>query len=252
MKKALYSIIIACALAMLCLNVCFAAEVHPVISAIGGTVGDTITVQGIVGQYNGNPQMKNAELIDLVAGSGNQGGGDDDEDDNQGGNTGSGTASTATSFSPDTFTANSSYSTAYTSTDGWSTVNCAIVNTSIQESYVLPGTAVVLRGRKDQQGVLTSCLYANGIKSLSFKYGYGYSETKGFELAIRIKNSAGQVVAQTTLESENLTKGQTYTYTWNLDTAVSGDFTIEFANLGTDSSNKHRVSVWDISWVNNK
>ena len=132
------------------------------------------------------------------------------------------------------------------------TANCAIVNTTVNESYALQGTAVVLRGRSGQQGVLTSCLYANGIKSLTFKYGYGYSETKGFELAIRIKNSAGTVVAQTTLTKDNVTKGETYEYTWTLDTAVSGDFTIEFANLGTDSGNKHRVSLWDISWVNNK
>ena len=178
---------------------------------------------------------------------------DDDNDDADDNNSGSSTTtpSTATSFNPNTFTANSSYGT-YTSTDGWSTSNCAIVNTDVNESYALPGTAVVLRGRKDQQGVLTSCLYANGIKSLTFKYGYGYTETKGFELAIRIKNSAGTVVAQTTLTKDNLTKGTTNDYTWTLGTAVSGNFTIEFANLGTDSGNKHRLSIWDISWVNNK
>lgn len=208
-------------------------------------VGDTITVYGELTNFSGTYEFTSgSKIIGYVAAPVIPDGG-------EGGEGGTSNASTATSFSSTTFnvTNNTAYGS-YTSSDNWTTQNCQVVKPDTNNN-TLAVDAVVLNGKTGAQGVLTSCLYANGIKSLSFKYGYSYTESKGFDLAIRIKNSEGQVVAQTTLTSPNLTKGQDYDYTWNLNTAVSGDFTIEFANLGTESSNKLRVAIWDIAWVNN-
>ncbi len=210
--------------------------------------GDTVTLYGVLSNYNG-PQIKNAWIYGYVAGTPSGGeGGEGEGGEGEGGQGGTSNASTATSFSPTTFAVNTNYG-AYESSDGWSTKNCQVLIPTSQNNS-LAVDSVVLNGKTGAQGVLTSCLYANGIKSLSFKYGLAYSDTS-FDLSIKIKDSTGAVVASTTLNKTGLAKGFSDNHTWTLDTPVSGDFTIEFANLGTNSGNKHRVSLWDIAWVNN-
>lgn len=75
-------------------------------------VGDTVTVYGIIGQYNGTAQMKNGWFKAAPAGDDNQGG---NTDDNQGGNTNTG-AGTNTGANTNTNTNTNTGSTTTTTT----------------------------------------------------------------------------------------------------------------------------------------
>ena len=53
-------------------------------------------------------------------------------------------------------------------------------------------------------------------------------------------------------EKTGLTKETVYDFTWNLDTAIEGEFTIVIENncLSGSDKNKDRLSIWDITWGN--
>ena len=135
-----------------------------------------------------------------------------------------------------------------TNSQGWKTTGAAILT---GKEYAGADTwAITLNGKTSAPGSLTSPVLAGGIKSLSFKYGFPFGDNQ-FKITINIKKG-DEVVATTVLEKTGLDKEVVYEYTWNLETAVDGEFTIEIVNncLSGASKNKDRLSLWDITWEN--
>lgn len=144
-----------------------------------------------------------------------------------------------------TLTTDTGYSTRKT-TNGWTATNAAVVK-------VNNNNTVVLNGKTSAVGTLTSPTLSNGLSSISFDYTNTYSESKGVDLQISIKQN-GAVVATKQLDNNSVTQKTVYTYTWNLaDEGVDivGDYTIEIKNNSPSksTSNKDRVSIWNISCV---
>ena len=135
-----------------------------------------------------------------------------------------------------------------TNSQGWKTTGAAILT---GKEYAGADTwAITLNGKTSAPGSLTSPVLAGGIKSLSFKYGFPFGDNQ-FKITINIKKG-DEVVATTVLEKTGLDKEVVYEYTWNLETPVDGEFTIEIVNncLSGASKNKDRLSLWDITWEN--
>ena len=97
---------------------------------------------------------------------------------------------------------------------------------------------------------------ADGISKLSFNYANCFGETKGVDITITIKQD-GKVVATKQLDNNSVTKLTAYTFEWDLaaeGVAVDGEFTIEITNNSpsNSTSNKDRVSIWNLQWTTNK
>ena len=88
---------------------------------------------------------------------------------------------------------------------------------------------------------------AGGIKTLTFKYGFAFAETK-CQFTINIKQN-GAVVASKTVTLDSITKLTAMDFSW--DANVSGDFVMEIVNdsYSAATANKDRVSIWNISWT---
>ena len=141
--------------------------------------------------------------------------------------------------------ANGSYSTR-TSTNGWVASNAALVSI---DNTVAP----TLNGKTTAVGKLTSPLLSDGITTLSFKYANTFSESKGVSLKISIIQDGATVATETlTKANSDVTQKTIYTFT-SKDFSISGDFSIEILNLSpsNSTSNKDRVSIWDITWQSN-
>ena len=111
---------------------------------------------------------------------------------------------------------------------------------------------IIINGKTSAIGKLTSTTLSGGIKSLSFGYGYSFGEANGVSIKINIKDANGNVVATTDLVDTTLAQDTPETFTWVLDTPVTGDFIIEIINnCPTQStSNKDRYSLWNLTWEN--
>ncbi len=153
--------------------------------------------------------------------------------------------------------AKSTYGT-YTSTAGWTATNCCIqrgLAAGEKESnpkFAFLGNektfAVCINGKTSAPGSLVSPTIAGGIKTLSFKYGFAFTDTK-CNATINIKQN-GEIVKTETLNITEVTKFEVKNF--SLDVNVTGDFVIEIVNncaSGVDS-NKDRISVWDLTWTN--
>ena len=147
-----------------------------------------------------------------------------------------------------TLATNTSYTTR-TTTSGWVATNSATAKSAMTSQNV----AVILNGKKTAKGTLTSPTLSNGISELSFGYAYIYSESKGVNATINIKDTSGNVVATDSLVVSSITQNTAYTYTWKLSTPVTGNFVIEILNNGpsNSTSNKDRLSIWNVTWVSN-
>lgn len=155
-----------------------------------------------------------------------------------------------------TLTANSSYGT-YTTADGWVAVNCAVQTGGSSDKnpmFSCIGSddvrAVCLNGKAGSEGSLTSPTLTGGIKTLSFKFGFMFSEGSAVpKFTVNIKQN-GAVVKTTTFECTNTTKFDVQNFT--MDCNVTGDFSIEILNdaAGAQTTNKERISIWDITWSN--
>ncbi len=153
---------------------------------------------------------------------------------------------------------NASYGS-YSSTNGWQATNCAIqkggnsdANTVFKSLYGTDSTVfgVCLNGKTSAKGKLVSPTIEDGISKLSFEYGLPFSDTQ-FGMTINVKVN-GVVAATTTLDETGLTKLTKYSYVWELETPITGAFTIEFVNNAKSgkNDNKDRVSIWNIVWDN--
>lgn len=151
-------------------------------------------------------------------------------------------------------TNDTSYAASRTNAAGWTLENGRCDET-VSDGQIVFGEfpQIIINGKTTAVGKLTSCTLSGGIKSLSVKYGYAFSENNGVSIKINIKNANGEVVATTDISNTTLAKGEAAEFTWTLDTAVEGEFVIEIVNNcpSNSTSNKDRYSLWDLTWENN-
>jgi hypothetical protein len=105
-----------------------------------------------------------------------------------------------------------------------------------------------LNGKTSAKGKITSPTLTTGCGKLSLKYGHAFSESNGVDFTITIKQN-GTAVQTYKVDVNSIT--QKKAYTWEQDVNVAGDFVIEITNNSpsNNSSNKDRVSIWDIEWT---
>jgi hypothetical protein len=153
-------------------------------------------------------------------------------------------------------TAKSSYGT-YTNATGWTATNCAILggldsgtDSNPYFTFIGSGTtlAPTMNGKTTALGTIVSPTLTGGIKTLTFNYGFAFSDTK-CQFTVTVKDTSGNVVKEDTVTLDSITKLSAYEY--SLDVNYTGDFTIELANQGysNSTSNKDRVSIWNLTWT---
>lgn len=155
-----------------------------------------------------------------------------------------------------TVAANSSYSPR-TTTAGWKGTNCAVMQGGTSDNnptFKFIGTtnatrAFTMNGKTSAKGMITSPTLTTGCGKLSLKYGNAFSESNGVDFTVTIKQN-GTAVQTYKVDVNSIT--QKKAYTWEQDVNVAGDFVIEITNnspSNNSSSNKDRVSIWDIEWT---
>jgi hypothetical protein len=145
----------------------------------------------------------------------------------------------------------------YTNSTGWTATNSQILGgneagaADTKTNFAMFGGkdvyAVVLNGRVDREGTLTSSVLSGGCKTLSFNFGYPYADTK-YDFTVSVKQ--GETVAFTETISGETEKGAVNSKT--LDVNVSGDFVIEIVNNGPSKKadgNKDRLAIWNLVWT---
>ena len=95
-------------------------------------------------------------------------------------------------------------------------------------------------------------LRANGCKTLMFKYGFAFNESKGIQFDVNVKqNGAVKATKRVTIPAGSVKKGEAYEF--SMDANVSGSFTIEIVNdvtyVNNTGKNGCRVCVWDLKWT---
>ena len=131
---------------------------------------------------------------------------------------------------------------------GWVAKNAAVIKSSTYAFLGQDTTGVVLNGKSSAKGSLTSPTLAGGISVLTFGYGFPFSDTQ-FSLTVNVKQN-GVVVDTVTIVKTGLSSGTGYTYEWELDQAIEGNFQLEFINNAKSgaSGNKDRLALYGISW----
>ena len=149
-----------------------------------------------------------------------------------------------------------------TTTSGWVATNCAVMCGGTSDSnpkFKVFGDAATraftMNGKTTAKGSIVSPTISGGISYLSFNFTNCFSESKGVDITITIKQN-GVAVATKKLDQNSVTKLNAYTCEWDLaaeGVAVKGDFTIEFTNNSpsNSTSNKDRVSIWNVQWTTN-
>ena len=124
---------------------------------------------------------------------------------------------------------------------GWEYTYAAIV--SIDKTY-----APTINGKRTTKGTITSPTLSGGCGTLSLKYAYTYSESKGVSFKVTIKQGGADVASYYV---ENTTATQNTVYEWKQDVNVQGDFVIYITNNSpsNSTSNKDRYSIWNIEWT---
>ena len=186
--------------------------------------------------------------VKLNAGGGNTGGGDEPQPPTPAGDY----KGDFNSFNGGT--AKSSPYGTYTNATGWTGENAIVLGgtdgTDANPYFTFIGGAGVLaptlNGKAGSCGRLLSPVLTGGCKTLTFNYGFAFTETK-CSFRVDVKDAQGNVVKTDTVELTSITKLHAYSY--SLDVNVSGDFTIEITNLGITQStgNKDRVSIWNLT-----
>ncbi len=143
--------------------------------------------------------------------------------------------------------------TGFSSGSGYTTRNAngwKVVNTNYSTSDFPGQKVIILNGKTSGKGELTSALLTTGIQQLNFNYGNPFKETKGVDITISILQNGG-VVASQRLDDDSVTIDTAYSFTWTLDEAIEGEFTINIVNNSpsNSTSNQDRVAIWNIEWV---
>lgn len=213
-----------------------------------GNLGRLVTVHGTVRKYFNIPGVR--DLDSAVLGEGGSSGGGDNP------NPPTTDPVNATSADLNSLDTKTSYTGEVTTANGWTLTNCAVQQGSTSgdanPAFTFIGSpetrAACLNGKKGATGRLVSPLLSGGIKTLSFKYGFAFTETK-CQVTINIIQG-GSTVASKTLTVDPVTKLKAFDF--SADFNVSGDFTIEIVNdalTATSTKNTDRISIWNISWT---
>lgn len=144
----------------------------------------------------------------------------------------------------------------YTNATGWTATNSIILSGSAEKdanpyfTFIGPdGTlAPTLNGKVGAAGTLTSPVLSGGIGTLTFSYGFAFSETKA-KFTVNIKDKDGKVLKSDTVTLDSITKATAYSYSTAFD--IAGDFIIEIVNdsYSAATANKDRVSIWNLTWT---
>ena len=146
----------------------------------------------------------------------------------------------------------------YTNATGWTAENCIILSgdddaTKASNPYFgFIGKAGVLaptlNGKVGAAGKLISPVLAGGCGTLTFNYGFAFTESKA-SFTVNVKDASGNVVKTDTVTLDSITKLTALSY--SLDVNVSGNFTIEIVNnsYSEPTGNKDRVSIWNLTWT---
>lgn len=136
---------------------------------------------------------------------------------------------------------------------GWSYVNSA-VGASTYTIGTCGRTHVVLNGKTTAVGMLTSPTITGGCGTLSFSYGYVYSESNGMNFKVQLVNPTDNtnVLYDTTVTVANadIVKGETYEFSAEVN--VAADFVLIITNLSPSNysgGNKDRLAISCINWT---
>ena len=143
-----------------------------------------------------------------------------------------------------------------TTTAGWVGTNCAVLigdattDSNPKFKFITAGEkALCMNGKTSAVGSITSPTLEGGIGTLTFSYGHAFSESKGVNITISVKQS-GTVVATTDLVQTSVTQKNAYSFEYEFN--VSGDFVIEIKNnspSNNSKNNKDRVAIWNLEWT---
>lgn len=222
------------------------------------------TLKGISSISKGVMQLIFAQTSDFAGLTGNRlgQGGDNPGGDNPGGDDPvtppAGEGGGRADF--ETIAKTSSYKN-FTSTAGWILTNCAVQEGGEKDAnpvYILLGKvegtstwakAACMNGKKSAAGTIESPELSGGCGKLTFNYANIFTESNGVDFKIDVIQG-GSVVKTLNINEDNVTKMTAYTYTADIN--VSGSFKLKFTNLcpsNNSSSNKDRVSIWNLVWT---
>lgn len=145
----------------------------------------------------------------------------------------------------------------YTNATGWTAENSIVLAgtddanaTNPYFTFIGPaGTmAPTLNGKTTAVGRLTSPVLTGGCGTLTFSYGFAFSETKA-SFKVTVKDASGNVAKEDTVTLDTINQKTAYSY--SLDVNLQGDFTVTIENLSlsASTSNKDRVSIWNLTWT---
>jgi len=149
--------------------------------------------------------------------------------------------------------AKSQYGT-YTNNTGWTATSAIILGGGDNDSNPIfkfigaTGTlAPTLNGKTSAPGSLVSPTLTGSIKTLTFKYGFAFNETKA-QFTVNVKDAAGNVIKSQVVTLDTITAKTAYDF--SLDVNYNGSFTIEIINncYSQLDANKDRVSIWNLTW----
>ena len=144
----------------------------------------------------------------------------------------------------------------YTNNTGWTATNAIILGGGDNDSNPIfkfigaAGTlAPTLNGKTSAPGSLVSPALTGSIKTLTFKYGFAFNESK-CQFTVNVKDAAGNVIKSEVVTLDKIEKAKAYDF--SLDVNYNGNFTIEIINncySQIADKNKDRVSIWNLTWT---
>ena len=144
----------------------------------------------------------------------------------------------------------------YTNNTGWTATNAIILGggeTDANPIFKFIGAAgtlaPTLNGKTSAPGSLVSPALTGSIKTLTFKYGFAYNESK-CQFTVNVKDAAGNVIKSEVVTLDKIEKAKAYDF--SLDVNYNGNFTIEIINncySQIADKNKDRVSIWNLTWT---
>lgn len=145
----------------------------------------------------------------------------------------------------------------YTNSTGWTTENCIILGGSSSGVDQNPRFSFIggdstlaptLNGKASAPGRLLSPTLTGGINTLTFNYGFAFTDTK-CQFTVNVYQN-GAVAKSQVVSVNPVQKGVAQSF--SMDVNLSGDFVIEIVNdhIGNESGNKERVSIWNLTWTN--
>lgn len=107
--------------------------------------------------------------------------------------------------------------------------------------------APTLNGKASAPGRLYSPTLTGGIKTLTFNYGFAFSDTK-CQFTVNVMQN-GAVAKTQTVTVNPVDKGVAQSF--SMDVNLSGEFSIEIVNdhIGDETGNRERVSIWNLTWT---